>query len=104
MLTYVAWWRRDSDGLGRGSTILRHVHGVDVRQVNSAGTLLSSPIFGYWSDKRNFGEVLAVSLAIGVVANVTYAVSYATWMLLIARFLVGFGNGTLLCAFRPYCR
>lgn len=45
-----------------------------------------------------------MSLAIGVVANVTYAVSYATWMLLIARFLVGFGNGTLLCAFRPYCR
>lgn len=37
-----------------------------------------------------------MSLAIGVVANVTYAVSYATWMLLVARFLVGFGNGMRL--------
>lgn len=50
-------------------------------------------MFGFWSDKRNFGEVLAVSLGIGVIANVTYAVSYANWMLLLARFLVGFGNG-----------
>ncbi|KAF2073938.1 hypothetical protein CYY_004762 [Polysphondylium violaceum] len=68
--------------------------------VYSAGQFLSSPFFGYWSNKRDAREPLIVSIIISIVGNILYAIVYkfngkAVIIMAIARFIVGIGAGNV---------
>eukprot|EP01113_Clastostelium_recurvatum_P049540 TRINITY_DN9195_c0_g1_i4.p1 TRINITY_DN9195_c0_g1~~TRINITY_DN9195_c0_g1_i4.p1 ORF type:complete len:550 (+),score=103.44 TRINITY_DN9195_c0_g1_i4:84-1733(+) len=63
----------------------------------STGRFVSTIGLGYISTQSAYKRVLAVSVLICVIGNALYATSYAGGiiMLLISRFLIGFGAGTL---------
>ena len=82
--------------------------------INSAGSFISSPIFGYWNDARSTREVMTFSLVIMFIGNVMYVaadhgvdnVSDATNTIIVmaARFVVGFaaGNFAVVQAYLSY--
>lgn len=57
--------------------------------VNSIGSFLASPLFGYWVDRRSTREVLLCTLIIMVIGNIMYSLATNLWMLLAGRFIVG---------------
>uniref|UniRef100_A0A6B2L399 Major facilitator superfamily (MFS) profile domain-containing protein n=1 Tax=Arcella intermedia TaxID=1963864 RepID=A0A6B2L399_9EUKA len=57
--------------------------------VNSLGTFLASPVFGWWADKRNFREVFFISLVLMFASNLWYALCKDKYQLFAARFIVG---------------
>lgn len=61
--------------------------------VNSAGSFLASPLFGWWADRRSTREVLAVSLCVMVGGNIMYSLATNIWILLVGRFIVGVASG-----------
>ncbi|XP_064006042.1 major facilitator superfamily domain-containing protein 8 isoform X1 [Pogoniulus pusillus] len=66
----------------------------------SIGQMVSSPLFGLWSNYRPRREPLVVSTAISVAANCLYAYvhiphSHNKYYMLTARALVGFGAGNV---------
>lgn len=61
--------------------------------VNSAGSFLASPLFGWWADKRSTREVLLCTLVLMVIGNVMYSLAFNVWLLLAARFIVGIAAG-----------
>ncbi|ELK07648.1 Major facilitator superfamily domain-containing protein 8 [Pteropus alecto] len=66
----------------------------------SLGQMVTSPIFGLWSNHRPRKEPLIVSIVISVVANCLYAyvhipASHNKYYMLIARGLAGFGAGNI---------
>ena len=67
----------------------------------SFGQLLGSPFFGFWGDKRPAREPLIVALLIMVTFNILYAYcgafksGLASWIMLVARAMVGFAAGEL---------
>jgi len=68
-----------------------------VVSVFSVGRLFGSTAFGYWYNWRGPREVMMASLVISFVGNVLYGTGYVThkWVILLSRFLVGFGSGIL---------
>jgi len=66
--------------------------------VNSAGSFLASPVFGYWLDRRGTREVLCFSLIVMVLGNLLYFFSPNIYVLLTARFLVGIAAGNYTVA------
>lgn len=67
--------------------------------VYSLGQFLGSPIFGYWSNHAPVRLTIVVSLAISAIGNTLYGfvgdIPAHGWMMLISRFLVGFGAGNV---------
>ncbi len=63
----------------------------------SFGRLFGSIILGYWYNWRGPKEVIIVSLLLSIIGNVLYGFGYITskWVVLVGRFLVGFGSGIL---------
>src|SRR5579885_471120 len=61
--------------------------------INSIGSFLASPFFGWWADRRSTREVLAITLIAMTFGNVLYSLSSKYWILLIARFIVGAASG-----------
>uniref|UniRef100_A0A8C5M550 Major facilitator superfamily domain containing 8 n=1 Tax=Leptobrachium leishanense TaxID=445787 RepID=A0A8C5M550_9ANUR len=66
----------------------------------SLGQMLSSPLFGFWSNHRPRREPLVVSISIMIAGSVLYAyvhvpASHNKYYMLIARALVGFGSGNV---------
>ena len=65
----------------------------------SLGRLIAAPIYGYWMDKRNAGEVIVFSMVISAVANVmyTYASSLGepTVVIVAMRTFLGVGASVL---------
>ena len=71
----------------------------------SAGRLVAAPLFGYWMDKRNTGEVVLFSMIVCAVCNFLY--TYASLMddihinispvviLVVTRTVLGFGASIL---------
>ncbi|PRP85230.1 hypothetical protein PROFUN_07000 [Planoprotostelium fungivorum] len=71
--------------------------------LNSAGSFISSPILGWWADKRSTREVVAVSLIIMIFGNIMYSLAYAAdhyakFVMLGARFIVGLAAGNYAVA------
>eukprot|EP01113_Clastostelium_recurvatum_P050569 TRINITY_DN9606_c0_g1_i2.p1 TRINITY_DN9606_c0_g1~~TRINITY_DN9606_c0_g1_i2.p1 ORF type:complete len:608 (-),score=135.52 TRINITY_DN9606_c0_g1_i2:1-1824(-) len=63
----------------------------------SVGRLISSLVFGYWSD-RSIKLVLLCSTWVVIVGNIAYMTAYpahSLTILIISRFITGFGTGTL---------
>uniref|UniRef100_A0A8C5M6E4 Major facilitator superfamily domain containing 8 n=1 Tax=Leptobrachium leishanense TaxID=445787 RepID=A0A8C5M6E4_9ANUR len=68
----------------------------------SLGQMLSSPLFGFWSNHRPRREPLVVSISIMIAGSVLYAyvhvpASHNKYYMLIARALVGFGSAFQAC-------
>eukprot|EP01132_Coremiostelium_polycephalum_P001352 gene1352-1707_t len=66
----------------------------------SAGQFTSSPLFGFWSNKRPAREPLIVSIAISIIGNILYSIVYrfgntAIFFMALGRFIVGFGAGNV---------
>ncbi|QDZ23465.1 MFS general substrate transporter [Chloropicon primus] len=70
----------------------------------SAGRLLAAPVYGYWMDQRNTGEVLLFSMAICAICNLLYTyASYVhvngflspTFMIVASRTMLGVGASVL---------
>jgi len=57
--------------------------------VNSLGTFLASPLFGYWADRGSFRIVFLAALLIMLVSNIWYALVTDMYQLFVARFFVG---------------
>lgn len=51
----------------------------------SAGRLLAAPIYGYWMDKRNTGEVVLFSMVVCAACNLLY--TYATYVGCICKYV-----------------
>jgi len=68
--------------------------------VYSAGQFVSSPFFGFWSNKRDAREPLILSIVISIVGNILYSIVYkfngkAVIIMAIARCIVGIGAGNV---------
>eukprot|EP01112_Ceratiomyxa_fruticulosa_P008626 TRINITY_DN2235_c0_g1_i6.p1 TRINITY_DN2235_c0_g1~~TRINITY_DN2235_c0_g1_i6.p1 ORF type:complete len:473 (-),score=90.16 TRINITY_DN2235_c0_g1_i6:68-1486(-) len=65
----------------------------------SLGQFIGSPLFASYSNYRPSREVLVISLIFSAIANFLYAVvpitPHGLWMMLVSRFLVGFGAGNV---------
>ena len=61
----------------------------------SLGQLISSPILGFWAQKRNYREVLLFALILAAISNVIYALSVNPAMIMFSRFLVGMSAGNV---------
>jgi len=57
--------------------------------VNSCGSLIASPLFGYWGDRRSTKEVIALSLVVMIAGNIMYSLATDQYILLAGRFIVG---------------
>lgn len=63
--------------------------------INSIGSFLASPFFGWWADRRSTREVLAITLIAMTFGNVLYSLANKFWLLLIGRFIVGTASGRI---------
>ncbi|KYQ90913.1 hypothetical protein DLAC_07787 [Tieghemostelium lacteum] len=67
----------------------------------SLGQFLSSPIFGWWGNRRSIVQPLILSIAVSVFGNLLYAILYkfegieVAVLMGIARFIVGVGAGNV---------
>ena len=61
---------------------------------------MGSLLLGYWYNKRGPREALVVALLISIMGNFMYSFGFITskWIVLISRFLVGFGSGFAIYA------
>ncbi|VDD92790.1 unnamed protein product [Enterobius vermicularis] len=79
-----------------------------IMSIYSIGQMFSSWIFGFWNQKTmSTKHPAAFGLAFTALGNVIYGLlpllpSYQAWFMLMARFLAGFGSGTL-SVIRSYC-
>ena len=65
----------------------------------SAGRLLAAPLYGYWMDERNTGEVVLFSMILCFVCNLIYALAskmpHPDIVIVVSRTVLGFGASIL---------
>jgi hypothetical protein len=59
----------------------------------SAGRILGSPLFGYWSEQYGFQKVLIICNAIIIIGTFLYAISGHVAMVIVSQLVIGFGAG-----------
>eukprot|EP01101_Sappina_pedata_P011988 TRINITY_DN8149_c0_g1_i1.p1 TRINITY_DN8149_c0_g1~~TRINITY_DN8149_c0_g1_i1.p1 ORF type:complete len:472 (-),score=122.46 TRINITY_DN8149_c0_g1_i1:19-1434(-) len=58
----------------------------------SIGHTCGTPLFHFWSKKRNVKEIFLTSFLLTMLADLWYSTSVTYWMVMCARFLTGFGT------------
>ncbi len=71
--------------------------GVALSSFQLASVLLS-PLFGLWLDRRPMKEVIVAQLWISIAGNLFYSLSSSVWQIILARFVCGIGSTVGLCA------
>ena len=59
----------------------------------SVGQFISSPLAGFWFNRRGAREPILWSLVLLVFSNLLYALAWNPWILLWSRVIVGLGAG-----------
>lgn len=54
-------------------------------------SMLASPFFGYWMDRRPMKEIIVFCMFVGVIGNATYALAPNIYVVMLGRLISGVG-------------